>query len=402
LRTDAYGLKSVMKPNIATSFSTPYGKDAMDAIDYVERPDSDAADGSSSEHGSVVTSLFRATPGGRAVSVPVTRPSPRDSASSFAGMVGDAPCMRAIFDQIQRVAPTDATVTICGESGTGKELAARAIHDLSTRADAAFIAVNCGAIPSNLVEAEFFGYERGAFTGAHRRHVGYFERAGGGTLFLDEIAEMPLDLQVKLLRALETGRIARVGGSAEVPVDVRVVAATNRDPLQAVVDGKLREDLYYRLAVFVMRLPALRERGDDATLIAQHYLEDLNRRYRTSKVFGADARALLREAHWPGNVRELRNCVERGFIMAEREITLDTPRMATPAGGRIGPDGCIRFPLGSSIADVEREMILATIQHFGGSKRRAADALGLSRKTVYNKLAEYAAENGKLRLASVS
>src|SRR5262249_11370811 len=150
-----------------------------------------------------------------------------------------------------------------------------------------------------------------------------------------------------------------VGGAAEVAVDVRVVAATNRDPLQAVVDGKLREDLYYRLAVFVMRLPALRERGDDATLIAEHYLDDLNRRYRAAKGFGAEARAMLREAHWQGNVRELRNCVERGFILADREIMLDTPRMAAPAGGRIGPDGCIRFPLGSSIADVEREMILA-------------------------------------------
>src|SRR5512132_4161139 len=205
----------------------------------------------------------------------------QDSEHSFAGMVGRSDSMRQVFTQIERVGPSDTTVTIVGESGTGKELAAQALHDLSPRRQAPFIAVNCGAIPANLAEAEFFGFEKGSFTGAQRQHIGHFERANGGTLFLDEIAEMPLDLQVKLLRVLETGTISRVGGTDETNVDVRVIAATNRDPLQAVHDGRLREDLYYRLTVFPLRLPALRERGEDVTLIAQAFLDSLNAKYGT-------------------------------------------------------------------------------------------------------------------------
>jgi DNA-binding NtrC family response regulator len=322
--------------------------------------------------------------------------------NSFAGMVGRSDPMRQVFSQIERVGPSDTTVTIVGESGTGKELAAQALHDLSPRRHAPFIAVNCGAIPANLAEAEFFGFEKGAFTGAQRQHCGHFERANGGTLFLDEITEMPFDLQVKLLRVLEMGRIVRVGGTDEIDVDVRVIAATNRDPLQAVHEGRLREDLYYRLTVFPLRLPALRERGEDVMLIAQAFLASLNAKYGTSKRFGEAAVAAMRAASWPGNVRELRNSVERAYILAENEVMLECPVHTSAAAIRVGPDGCLRVPLGSTVAQAEREMILATIHHCGGSKRKAADVLGISLKTVYNKLAEYGAEEGRLRLANAN
>ena len=318
---------------------------------------------------------------------------------SFYGMVGRSEVMRNVFAQIRRVGPADTTVTIVGASGTGKELAARALHDMSPRRIEAFIAVNCGAIPANLAEAEFFGYEKGAFTGAQRQHIGYFERAHCGTLFLDEVTEMPHELQVKLLRVLETGRIVRVGGTEEIPVDVRVLAATNRDPLQAVQDERLREDVYYRLAVFVLRLPALRVRGDDVELIAEDLLDSLNRKYGTTKAFSPAAIATLRAAAWPGNVRELRNCVERAFIMSEDIIDIDCQRSDTSAGIRVGPDGCIRVPVGSTVADAEREMILATISHCGGNKRKAAELLGVSLKTIYNKLTVYSAAGSHLRLA---
>jgi DNA-binding NtrC family response regulator len=325
-----------------------------------------------------------------------------DGENSFAGMVGRSDVMRQVFVQIERVGPSDTTVTIVGESGTGKELAAQALHDLSPRRQAPFIAVNCGAIPANLAEAEFFGFEKGSFTGAQRQHIGHFERANGGTLFLDEITEMPFELQVKLLRVLETGTISRVGSTEETTVDVRVIAATNRDPLQAVHEGRLREDLYYRLTVFPLRLPALRERGDDVTLIAQAFLDSLNAKYGTHKRFSDTALATMRAASWPGNVRELRNSVERAYILAENEVTLDCPVHTSAAAIRVGPDGCLRVPLGSTVAQAEREMILATIHHCGGSKRKAADVLGISLKTVYNKLAEYGAEEGRLRLANAS
>ncbi len=327
---------------------------------------------------------------------------PLEGDHSFAGMVGRSEVMRQVFAQIERVGPSDTTVTIVGESGTGKELAAQALHDLSARRAQPFIAVNCGAIPANLAEAEFFGFEKGSFTGAARQHCGHFERANGGTLFLDEITEMPLDLQVKLLRVLEMGQIVRVGGIETIDVDVRVIAATNRDPLQAVQDGRLREDLYYRLTVFPLRLPALRERGEDVMLIAQAFLDSLNAKYATSKRFGDAAIAAMRAASWPGNVRELRNSVERAYILAENEVMLECPVHASASAIRVGPDGCLRVPLGSTVAQAEREMILATIHHCGGSKRKAADVLGISLKTVYNKLAEYGAEESRLRVASAS
>jgi len=353
------------------------------------------------ERSAVIATFARApTPArGRRASARMTTD---DSENSFAGMVGRSEVMRQVFSQIERVGPSDTTVTIVGESGTGKELAAQALHDLSPRRQAPFIAVNCGAIPANLAEAEFFGFEKGSFTGAQRQHIGHFERANGGTLFLDEITEMPMDLQVKLLRVLETGTISRVGGIDETAVDVRVIAATNRDPLQAVHEGRLREDLYYRLTVFPLRLPALRERGEDVTLIAQAFLDSLNAKYGTHKRFSESAVVTMRAASWPGNVRELRNSVERAYILAENEVALECPVHTSAAAIRVGPDGCLRVPLGSTVAQAEREMILATIHHCGGSKRKAADVLGISLKTVYNKLAEYGAEEGRLRMANAS
>jgi len=322
--------------------------------------------------------------------------------NELSGMVGDSPVMHTVFNQIRLVARADVTVMVIGESGTGKELAATAIHELSQRARGPFLAVNCGAIPANLAEAELFGHEKGSFTGAQRQHIGHFERASGGTLFLDEITEMAPELQVKLLRVLETGRFVRVGGSEEIDVDVRLVTATNRDPYQAVREGRLREDLLYRLAVFPLNLPALRERGDDVIRLAEHFLDKLNQKYSADKRYGPAALAQMRSHHWPGNVRELRNCVERSFILSDDEIQLEITRPGPSAGPRVGSDGCVRVPLGSTVADAEREMILATIDHCGGNKRKAADVLGISVKTVYNKLAEYGMTDASLRLAAAN
>jgi DNA-binding NtrC family response regulator len=323
-------------------------------------------------------------------------------AAEISGMVGDSPVMKAVFNQIRLVARADVTVMVIGESGTGKELAAHAIHELGERRRGPFIAVNCGAIPANLAEAELFGHEKGSFTGAQRQHIGHFERASGGTLFLDEVTEMPPELQVKLLRVLETGRFTRVGGTDEIDVDVRLVTATNRDPYQAVREGRLREDLLYRLAVFPLNLPALRERGEDVVRLGEFFLERLNAKYGASKRFSPAALAQMRAHHWPGNVRELRNCVERSFILSDEEVELEITRPGPTAGPRVGSDGCVRVPLGSTVADAEREMILATIDHCGGNKRKAADVLGISVKTVYNKLAEYGMAEGTIRLAAAN
>src|SRR5262245_43295935 len=231
----------------------------------------------------------------------------------FGPMVGSSRPMQVVYDQIVKVAPTAASVLVMGETGTGKELVAQAIHDRSPRARGSFIAVNCGAISSSLIESELFGHERGSFTGATRLHQGLFEQASGGTLFLDEITEMPIELQVKLLRTLETGTIRRIGANRNIDVDVRVVAATNRDPEGAVASGNLREDLLYRLNVFPIVLPPLRERGSDVALIAAYVLKSLNRDASTSKTLRPDALEALSTYAWPGNVRELKNLIERAF-----------------------------------------------------------------------------------------
>src|SRR5215212_1940017 len=239
----------------------------------------------------------------------------------YGHLLGSSGPMQKLYDQLGRVAPTSATVLLMGESGTGKELAAQTIHDLSRRKRAPFLPLNCGAVSPQLIESELFGHEKGSFTGADRQHKGYFERAHGGTLFLDEITEMPIELQVKLLRVLETNSFARIGGDQPVEVDVRVVAATNRDPQKAVNDGKLREDLLYRLQVFPVTLPPLRERGEDVQMLADYFLAQLNERQGTRKFFTPDTLERLHSHPWPGNVRELKNVVHRAFIMAEHEIS---------------------------------------------------------------------------------
>ena len=320
----------------------------------------------------------------------------------FGRMLGNSPVMQDVYRAISRVAPSEAAVFLMGESGTGKELAAQTVHDLSLRRKGPFVAVNCGAIAANLVESEMFGHDRGSFTGAERQHKGYFERADGGTLFLDEVTEMPLDLQVKLLRVLETGRFLRVGTQREIACDVRVVAATNRSPEQAVREGKLREDLYYRLAVFPLELPPLRARGDDILVLADRFLALLNADYGTSKVFGDDARRRMAMHDWPGNVRELRNYVRRAYVMAEGEVLdapLLPPKLAAPEEDR---PGSVTLRVGATLAEADRRLILATLARCGGIKKQTAAILGVSPKTLYNRLEAYAAEGYTVQEESAS
>ncbi len=296
--------------------------------------------------------------------------------------------MELLYTHMDRVARTDATVLLEGESGTGKELIAMAIHQDSLRSDQPFVAVNCGAIPPSLIEASLFGYEKGSFTGAIRQHAGYFEHASGGTLFLDEITEMPADMQVKLLRVLESGRFFRVGGSTEIGVDVRLIAATNRSLQQAVEEGHLRQDLMYRLAVFPIRVPPLRERGNDAELLACHFLDELNREAGTNKCFTRRTLERIRTCRWPGNVRELKNLVHRAYILSSDAVTLDEPAGAGTEK-TVVMNGMLNFPVGMPLADAQREIILATLNHFSGNKRQTAEILGISLKTLYNRLRAY-------------
>ncbi len=299
--------------------------------------------------------------------------------------------MQRVHGLIRRVAPTEVPVFVTGESGTGKEIVAQTIHGLSPRRERPFLAVNCGALASSLIESELFGHEKGSFTGAHSRRLGYFERADGGTLFLDEITEMPLALQVKLLRALEAGTVTRVGATDATQVDVRIVAASNRDPLEAVARGALREDLFYRLSVFPIQLPPLRNRGADVTMLAQQFLDQLNAREGSAKRFTACALQGLAAAAWPGNVRELKNVVERAAILADDWIdrddlpTLKAP-MAAPNHGR---EGELYFKIGSQLAEMERSLILATLEALGANKKKTAGVLGISLKTLYNRLNMY-------------
>ena len=307
----------------------------------------------------------------------------------FGVLYGSSAGMEQVYKLIERVAHTEATVLIVGESGSGKELVANSIHRLSARARQAFVAVNCGAIPATLIEAELFGYEKGAFTGAVKTHRGYLERASGGTLFLDEITEMPLEMQVRLLRVLETGRFCRVGGDQEIGATARIIAATNRDPASAVADNRLREDLMYRLAVFPINLPPLRTRGEDVELLARQFLAELNAQAGSHKLFSAGSLELLRTHSWPGNVRELKNCVQRAFILADEEVELK--QLVTPVRSLPSEHNCLRFAIGTSLAAMERKTIFATLEHCSGNKRRAAEVLGVSLKTLYNRLNEYAA-----------
>ena len=309
----------------------------------------------------------------------------------FGLLWGRSAPMQKVHQQILRVSATAVTVFITGESGTGKELVARTVHDLSRRRSRPFLGVNCGAISPQLIESEIFGHEKGSFTGAERQHQGFFERASGGTLFLDEITEMPLDLQVKLLRVLETGSFMRVGAMQSQEADVRIVAASNRDPAAAVACGRLREDLLYRLNVFPIHVPALRERGEDIELMAVHFLNEIGRREGESKRFDADALARLQNYEWPGNVRELRNIVQRAYVMAAETTIVDEclPAARDPQGNPSAGARGLTIEIGTSLAEIERLVTLASLQHYGRHKERTAAALGVSLKTLYNRLKEY-------------
>ena len=312
-----------------------------------------------------------------------------DREGRFGHLRGRAPVMQLVYTQIGRVAGTAVTVFIVGESGAGKELVAQTIHDLSRRRKAQFLAVNCGAISPQLIESEMFGHEKGSFTGANRQHRGFFERANGGTLFLDEVTEMPPELQVKLLRVLETGTFMRVGSDEVQETDVRIIAATNRDPAQAVATGKLREDLFYRLNVFQIRVPPLRDRLEDVELIALHFLDALNAREGGSRKLATCAIERLAQYAWPGNVRELRNVVQRAYIMADGE---SITAACIPFDAPVRISQSVTVPVGTTVAEMERQLILATLDSVKGHKEKAAELLGISAKTLYNRLREYGRE----------
>lgn len=305
-------------------------------------------------------------------------------------LLGFSAAMQEVFRLIERVGPTDASVLLTGESGCGKELAAKSIHECSMRRDGPFLAINCGAIPAGLIEAELFGYEKPGQGGALRAHAGVFERSQGGTLLLDEVTELPLHMQTRLLRVLETRKFYRAGASTAFVADVRVIAATNRCPLQAVQNGQLREDLLYRLAVFPIALPPLRSRGEDVELLAEHFLSELNALGRTQKRLSALARMTLKQHSWPGNVRELKNCVEGAYILSDTVLEIAPLSHGSVRGADAANDRQrLNIRVGSRIHDMERSLIEATLDYFKGNKRRAADALGCSLKTLYNKLNGY-------------
>jgi len=307
---------------------------------------------------------------------------------AFGALIGHSPEMRKIYQVIEQAAPTSASVLIMGESGTGKELVAQSIHQLSPRASFPFVAINCAAIPETLLESEIFGHEKGAFTGAADRRQGCFELADHGTLFLDEIGEMTPATQVKLLRVLQERTFRRLGGRQEQSVDVRVIAATNIDPLDAVKKGKLREDLYYRLNVFALKLPPLRERKDDLPLLIQAFINEFNGRNQRS-IAGVDHQAMrmLEHYHWPGNVRELRNVIERATILAPGPFIESShlPPVVTNEPSPIGQPQVALGP-GTTVEEAERRLIMMTLQHTRDNKTRAAEILGISLKTLHNKL----------------
>lgn len=311
-------------------------------------------------------------------------------------LLGESAPMKLLRHQIDRVAPTEASVLLLGESGTGKELVAQTIHAQSGRRRQIFLPVNCGAISPQLIESEIFGHEKGSFTGADRQHKGYFERASGGTLFLDEVIEMPIELQVKLLRVLETGTFMRIGSNQELQTDVRIIAATNRDPEAAIAEGRLRLDLYHRLNVFPLVVPPLRERDNDVELLAQYFLDEFNAAYGTHKRLPAHGQISLRNYQWPGNVRELRNFMQRAYILSDEVI--DTHINGHGPAHSEAAALTLAIPVGTSLADMDRKLIFATLDLCGGVKKRAADVLGISLKTLYNRLEEYGGSGKNLSL----
>jgi DNA-binding NtrC family response regulator len=360
----------------------------------------------------------------------------------FELMVGSSEPMQQVYSQIAKAAPTDATILICGQSGTGKELVARSIHNRSERRDKNFVAINCGAIPDSLIESELFGCEKGAYTGADKMRKGVFERAQQGTLFLDEITEMAMEAQTRLLRVLEERAVTRIGGDKTIKLNVRVIAATNRDPIKAIEDGQLREDLHYRLAVFPIQIPTLAQRGDDIVLLAKHFLTEHNKTHHTTKNFSDIGIQRLREYAWPGNVRQLRNMVYRDFIIEEHLLNMASliqyldesqsanqdstlppptdhhpstinqePIQKTPSestqptplphdqvetqdrpSDSQSPEQLI-IDIGTTLDDADKALILRTLEYCDNNRTQAAQLLGISVKTLYNRLQKYESQN---------
>ncbi len=323
----------------------------------------------------------------------VTRRKLRDT-GLLGSLVGTSKKMQEIFRLIELVAPSTASVLITGESGTGKEMVARTIHELSPRKGKPFVAINCAAIPESLIESEIFGHEKGAFTGALERRTGCFELAEGGTLLLDEIGEMPVATQAKLLRVLEDRKLRRLGSKTETSIDVRVLAATNKVPEEAVASGQLRNDLYYRLNVFNIHMPPLRDHKDDLPALVQFLLQDMNSKHNRS-VSGVtdDVSKAFQNYAWPGNVRELRNTLERAVILCESRIV--EPKHLPPGFGSVIPRAPvqeangIRLGVGTTVEEAEKLLILKTLESTNNNKTRAAEILGISLKTLHNKLKEY-------------
>ncbi len=310
-------------------------------------------------------------------------PSPRGDV-----LVGESKAMQRLYRLLRKCAPGDASIFLAGESGSGKELVARTIHQLSDRAGNDFVSLNCSALSPGLLESELFGHKKGSFTGATRDHRGYFQRASGGTLFLDEITEMNAGLQAKLLRVLESNEIRPVGGEQDIAVDARIITATNIDPEEAVERGRLREDLYYRLAQFPIRVPALRERDDDVLLLADHFLKEQNATTGQNKTFSSRARKALQAYDWPGNVLELKTAVLHSHLLAGSEIKMeDLPGRVSFSNP--GDGDFIRLYVGTPLAEIERRTILSTLEHYDGDKKKTAEVLGVSLKTLYNRLKQY-------------
>jgi two-component system, NtrC family, response regulator AtoC len=304
---------------------------------------------------------------------------------AFGALIGKAKPMQMLYTLIERVSTSDAPVFITGESGSGKELVAQTIHNLSKRRRARFVDINCGAVPPTLIENELFGHERGAFTGADQRQEGYFEMADGGSIFLDEITEMPPDLQVKLLRVLEQGKFRRIGGRQEIEIDVRVISATNRDPFKAIEEHKLREDLYYRLNVFPIHVPPLRERLDDIPLLASYFLEVLNEKEgKNITSFEAAVVQALQQHSWPGNVRQLRNVINRAYILASSNtITVSClPNELKPEDAARPRPKVLEIPIGLPLEEIQRRVIAATLEYVSGDTSKADELLGIPAKPL--------------------
>lgn len=329
---------------------------------------------------------------------------PADALDQFGLMRGSSKAMRKLFRLLRKVGPTETTALLVGESGTGKELVAETLHALSDRSEEPYLTLNCSALAENLIESELFGHEKGSFSGAHKRHIGFFERANGGSLFLDEVTEMHIDLQSKLLRALESGEIRRVGAVEPISVDVRVIAATNRDPAVAVEDGSLREDLYYRLAHISVHVPPLRRRGGDVRGLALFFLMQLNEQHGTTLTFSEEALLALEAYNWPGNVRQLRHAVERAYITSEGEIAAAALDLDSDTPTAAPHEDAIPVRLGMSLAECERLIIMANLENNDNDKKSTAAMLGISLKTLYSRLRQYeeqvAAEQGASDAAS--